>query len=289
MPPKWRVVVALALVSVLSCTDATSVGKIEDPWGLGDLLPSLAVIPSLPATCGPVTVTTFIADKTVPVGTVEVANDEDHLYVVYRTTAAWPILNTALFVGDSPNEIPLSGGGNPRVGKFPYKSSHRDGPTEVVWEIPRATLSGPSAVIAAFAQVGASMEGAWGQGPMISNGGNWSMYFTHELANCAVEPIGPTGGAVTTPDGSARILIPAGALPALTDLALSCAAQPGGQQAWEAFRASFNALIASAVPVRPLSHGCIERRWGYPLRPASPAKHHRARPRRHRQMQTRRK
>jgi hypothetical protein len=52
---------------------------------------------------------------------------------------------------------------------------------------------------------------------------------------------------------------------------------------------SIYASLASAVRVRLLSHGCIERCWGYPLRPASPAKHHRARPRRHPQMQTRRK
>ncbi|MEN8374571.1 MAG: hypothetical protein ABFS34_03915 [Gemmatimonadota bacterium] len=208
------------MLAALSCAESTSIQDPADLWDLGEIGPSLSVIPALPAVCSEITGTALIADEVVPVGTVEVSNDEANLYVVYRTSAAWPILNTAVFVGDSPADIPVNKKGNPRVGKFPFKSAHGPGTMEVVWEIPLTEVSGFDAVIAAFAQVGESAEGAWGAGTAIVENGNWSTFFTHTVAECAAETIDSDGGTITSPDGLATLTIPAGALLAPVDITI---------------------------------------------------------------------
>jgi uncharacterized delta-60 repeat protein len=211
----------LTLTALLlwSCADSTGVIDGEPDFDFGSLGPSLSVIPSLPAVCGVPTVTRLIADEVVPAGTVEATQDAGHLYVVYRTDPAWPILNTAVYVGASVADIPTSGGGNPRVGKFPYKARHH-GEHEVVWEIDLTDAPGDDLVIAAFAQVGEAVEGAWGEGPMISSGGNWSMYFEHRVTRCAAKTVDVSGGTVATPGGEASIEIPAGALPGPLDITI---------------------------------------------------------------------
>ncbi|MDH3207642.1 MAG: hypothetical protein OEO79_13655, partial [Gemmatimonadota bacterium] len=212
--------IILAAVVAASCADPTSVSDQLDPWELGTPGPSLSVIPSLPAVCGGATVIPLIADETVPVGTVEVTQGTDNLYVVYRTDVGWPIRNSAVFVGASTSQIPTNGGGNPRVGKFPYKAEHLGGPNEVVWEVPVTSLSGPEVVVAAFAEVGEAGEGAWGEGEMISPGGSWAMYFMHSTTRCAAETVDASGGSVATPGGEASIQIPAGALTSPTDITI---------------------------------------------------------------------
>lgn len=215
-----RTLLGLPVLALLSCSETVSEPQPgASPWDLGDLAPALAVVSSLPAVCEPVTATRLIADETVAVGTLEVVNDEANLYVIYRTPAEWPILKTAVFVGESVSDVPTSGGGHPQVGRFPHKSSHRSGTTEVIWEIPLDAAPGSGLVVAAFAELGD--EGAWGEGPMISPDGSWAMYLTHTVSNCAAETVGPAGATLTAPDGNATLSIPSGALLTPVDITIS--------------------------------------------------------------------
>jgi hypothetical protein len=214
-----RITSALLLVIAWSCADPASVREGIDTLDVDDFGPSLSVVAALPAVCGAATLTPLIADETVPVGTVRATQDGTHLYVVYRTDVGWPIHKTALYVGSSAGGIPTNHNGNPRVGRFPYVSLHA-GLGEVVWKIPLASLPSSDVVLAAFAEVGATWEGAWGQGPEITAGRSWAMYFTHRVSGCAAATVDAAGGTVATTGGGASLAIPAGALPTATDITI---------------------------------------------------------------------
>lgn len=160
---------------------------------------TLDIVSDLPAICGTTTSVDLIADETVPVGTIQISSDDEHLYVVYRTSSDWPIGKTALFVGDDAGEIPTNAAGNPVIGQFPFQESHPAGTTEVIWEVSLDRLSGLTAVVAAFAEVGETAEGAWADGEPINARGSWATYTTH-----AVTPCGPTA-IVTDPGDPATV------------------------------------------------------------------------------------
>lgn len=210
---------ALLGLLALSCTDPTDVHETLDPWQGGIESASLAIVSTLPATCGDAAVTPLIADETVAVGSVEVTQDGAQIYVVYRTDPGWPIHKTALFVGSSLADLPTTGGGNPQVGRFPHTASH-GGTNEVVWAVPLASLSSPEIVVAAFAEVGEGREGAWGEGEAIDPDGNWSMYFGHTVPGCIVGSVDQAGGEVTSLDGKASLTVDPGALEGAVDITI---------------------------------------------------------------------
>ena len=146
----------------------------------------------------------------ISTGSVTVANDEESLYVTYRSDRGRSILGTALFVGDGVEEIPLTRWGTPRILRFPYVSGHPWGTEEVVWEIPLDEVSGSEAVIAAFGQIG--LLPSWGAGEPIVTGRDWAMYFTYTVSPCATETVGSQGGTITTPGGEVVFDVPVGSL-----------------------------------------------------------------------------
>ena len=76
--------------------------------------------PPCPAVCGESTIVTLVADEVVPVGSVEVVQDESSLYVVYRTEVGWPIHKTALFAGvDGARTFPCPDRATPESGGSP--------------------------------------------------------------------------------------------------------------------------------------------------------------------------
>jgi hypothetical protein len=205
-----RITVVVGLVAAASCDDPTSLPPNPDP-GPETWAPSLSVVSGgVPAVCGDPTEVGLMLAPNIRTGTVEVANDESNLYVTYRSDHGRSILATAVFVGDSPDQIPTTRRGLPRLFQFPYKSGHSFGTTEVVWEIPLSDVSGEEAVVAAFAQVG--WLPSWGEGEPITPGRDWAMYFTHAIADCGPEPVGPEGGTASADDGRATLSVPAGAL-----------------------------------------------------------------------------
>lgn len=200
---------------VWSCSDSTSgpAAGEEESATLPDLsgLPvSRSVVEGAPTVCGAPTEVGLMLGPDLTTGSVTVANDEEHLYVTYRSDAGRPILGTALFVGDAPEEIPVTRWGTPRLLRFPYLSGHAWGTQEVTWQVSLDEVNGTEAVIAAFGQIG--LLPSWGAGEPITPGRDWAMYFTHPVADCAAEPVGSAGGTVRTPGGEVVFQVPADAL-----------------------------------------------------------------------------
>ncbi len=62
--------------------------------------------------------------QTIEVGTLYVANDEDEIFVTYDLSGTdWYLDETHVFVGNA-TDLPLNGGGNPKIGNFPYSMTH---------------------------------------------------------------------------------------------------------------------------------------------------------------------
>lgn len=198
-----------SLLGALTLIAAGSAVSCEGPVAPSDLPPaaesSSSVVSEMPATCGAATTVELVADETVPAGTVKMSNDDAHLYVVYETSPDWPIAKTALFVGDDAGEIPTSGGGNPKVGRFPYGGRHVPGTNEVIWKVDLADVDGSTAVVAAFAEVGENKEGAWADGEPITSVGSWATYATHAIQTCEQGPtaiISAPGNGATVQAGT---------------------------------------------------------------------------------------
>ncbi|WP_034258472.1 hypothetical protein [Altibacter lentus] len=122
--------------------------------------------------------TDLMAGQNMYAGTVNVEYIDGTIVVTYASEGDWGIDETHLFVGDLSN-LPVNGGGNPKIGKFPYKGTHPAGTTTVtVITIPAA--SGECVTVAAHAVVTNAATGqsetAWGDGESIG-GNNWSMMF----------------------------------------------------------------------------------------------------------------
>ena len=85
----------LAVLFAEACADATTVSEEPDSFELSDVGPSLSVVPYLPPVCGDATTTPLILDDAMQIGSVEVTQGPDNLYVVYRTDPDRPMLATS--------------------------------------------------------------------------------------------------------------------------------------------------------------------------------------------------
>jgi hypothetical protein len=127
---------------------------------------------------GIVYVADLFAGQTTLVGSLEIANYNDTVFITYRTTGDWEMKQTHLFVGDF-SEMPINGGGNPQVGRFPFKGNHPNGTHEVTYQGP-AAFSGICYYNAAHAQVRnnntGQTESLWADGAPIG-GNSWATGF----------------------------------------------------------------------------------------------------------------
>jgi hypothetical protein len=127
-------------------------------------------------------------DEENPVGLLTITFDDQHtmMYVTYTTTEC-SIIETHLWVGTDLEDVPRTGSGNPKIGKFPYATEDAAGTNEVVYEIP--VTSGQWYYILAHAVVDCPCIGeetAWGEGDfsiMFSEnpdifGARWGYYLT---------------------------------------------------------------------------------------------------------------
>lgn len=65
----------------------------------------------------------YYGGQNILMGTLDVTNDENFLYVTFNFTGDWHMGQTHLFVGDVA-DIPTNNAGNPIPGQFPYAESH---------------------------------------------------------------------------------------------------------------------------------------------------------------------
>ncbi len=102
---------------------------------------------------------TLFAGQNIPVGTVNVSNDGDNLFVEYLLDAdaivkGWCITETHAHVGGSLKDFPLRGRwNNPAPGQFDYKGKHHPCVTDFSYEIPIDTDWGDDILIATHAVV----------------------------------------------------------------------------------------------------------------------------------------
>ena len=86
--------------------------------------------------------TNLMAGQHHVAGALTVSSDETNLYATYQancsedTGGSWTLKATHLYVGNC-DEIPLSRSGNPKIGKFPYKTEHGTGVSEFTYTIDR--------------------------------------------------------------------------------------------------------------------------------------------------------
>jgi VCBS repeat-containing protein len=159
--------------------------------------------------CGDPTTVSLLSDKNIDIGTVTVTNGETTLFVTYTVTPSWTLVKTDLAVANSLADIPVTNKGNPKVGQFPYHTSH-SGLTEFTYEIPLSGL-GSTMYIAAHTDVSNSgalkTNGAWAQGtPFVPNKGSWGTYFTYTIQACNEPPLAVDDTATVAEDSGATVI-----------------------------------------------------------------------------------
>ncbi|HSM05878.1 MAG TPA: hypothetical protein VK858_14770, partial [Longimicrobiales bacterium] len=171
------------------------------------------------AACSPVLTVPLLADGgAFEVGSVRVANDEADVYVTFETTDGWEITTSHLFVGDEGDRLPVTGGGTPRVGRFPWASNHVEGTTSYTYAVSRADFDAADLLtVAAHADVrrGDQMEGAWADGDPIGSDRSWATAFSYDPVECASELFTVAGGGVLildAPLGPVELSVPPGAV-----------------------------------------------------------------------------
>ena len=146
-----------------------------------------------PDHCGDYVIKPLIGGQNILVGYVATWNDDENLYVHYRTVQGWELGETHLAVATSLIEIPHGRKGNPKIGHFPYKGEHDPSLTDVRYTIPLEWAVDIQLYLAAHAVVYlynddrkiVQEETAWGDGcfPCFDSP-SWAMFFTFSIQAC---------------------------------------------------------------------------------------------------------
>jgi hypothetical protein len=124
---------------------------------------------------------TFWAGQHIDVGTVTYKIDDNNFYIIYDcSSSGWLISETHAFAGYK-EDMPLNKPGAPKVGKFPFKSTHNPKVSTYTYTIAKVDL--PNATddaifVAAHAVVhnpNGGNETAWAEGTRFTDKG-WGMY-----------------------------------------------------------------------------------------------------------------
>ena len=128
----YLIVLALILGLVLTGCFLSNVGQVPttEQSGISYLTKG---------TPGDHDVFTLYAGQHIDVGTVEVWNDTENLYVKYMVDDPWCLIETHLHVAASLEDIPQTEKGNPIPGQFGYKSEHNC-ESDFLYTIPLANL-----------------------------------------------------------------------------------------------------------------------------------------------------
>jgi len=138
---------------------------------------------------------TFLAGQSINVGTVTVWNDATNLYVAYQLDGNYQLKTTHMYVG-SCSTIPVNGAGNPRIGLYPYQTTHADNTQLYVYVVPLSSLPSGCLCVSSHAEVVAYgtngsqtfNQTGWAQGEQINDGGSWAMKFGYCIQQCEEQP-----------------------------------------------------------------------------------------------------
>ena len=142
------------------------------------------------------TVVDLIAGQNEVIGTVTVTNDDDEITVTYSLAGDWYMTESHLHIASDCGDIPQTGSGNPKVGRFEF-SDHYDPATQEDTYVASLDAQGfepgDLVCIAAHAAVfededddgvydaGEREETAWGDGTRFTERGNWAMHLEYEI------------------------------------------------------------------------------------------------------------
>lgn len=133
--------------------------------------------------------TELFGGQTILVGSLEVTNDEEFLYVTYITTNDWYLNETHLYVGPF-DELPTNNSNTPVPGHFPYSEDHVGLVNTYTYTIPLEGLP-DCYIIAAHASVYKIVNGevvqsetAWGFGTPFPNTNRWGWYMDYCTQVC---------------------------------------------------------------------------------------------------------
>ncbi|MCT8339142.1 hypothetical protein MG296_03670 [Flavobacteriaceae bacterium TK19130] len=129
--------------------------------------------------------TPLIAGQNEIAGTVSIVYVDDAIEIRYETNDDWTLKETHLFVGDC-EDMPINGGGNPKIGQFPLAENHGGNTAAYAYSI-NPTEYPECVCIAAHAVVKSTTsnkkETAWAEGQEFP-GNSWAMYFDYCLDYC---------------------------------------------------------------------------------------------------------
>lgn len=163
-----------SLLLLTACSTEPTVNTVEDNYA------NLITGEETPDPTTNLGQTDLLAGQHILSGIVTVALDNGEVAVTYTSEGDWEIVETHLYIGPL-SGLPTNGGGNPKIGHFPFKDTHNPGTTEVVVGNTGISLaSGECIIVAAHAVVINTVTGdeetAWGAGNPIG-GNSWAMQF----------------------------------------------------------------------------------------------------------------
>jgi hypothetical protein len=170
-------------VLLISCQKSDDIRQLPDQSQLMLNIPEGYSVPE----CVTPVETAMLAGQSINVGTVTVWNDANNVYVNYVMTGDYRVKKTHLYVGAC-SGIPVNNAGNPRIGQYPYQTTHgTTGVQSFLYIIPKSSLppEGTCLCVSSHAEVVAYntsgqqtfSQTGWGQGEQITDGGSWAMKF----------------------------------------------------------------------------------------------------------------
>jgi hypothetical protein len=183
-------VFSLLILGVLGCSETPSVTQSGEPEA------ARPMANDYDQPCGTPWVATFYAGQYIDVGTVAVSNDEDSLYVTINTTGGWVMAESHVAVASAVDDIPQTGSGNPKVGRFAFAADHDPPVNTYYYAVSVTGYDQTQPLCIAVHAIVQRIEGghvvqqetAWADGEDFP-GANWATYIAY-----AVQPCGGGGG-----------------------------------------------------------------------------------------------
>ena len=166
---------------------------VEDPPNEALTSDDIYFIPINPENiCGAIVEKPLKANDEFIGGLLSIANDEDNIFVSFKTIEGWMIGETHLFLGDIEN-LPTTNSGNPILGHFPYKT-YEEPQVEITISVLRSALVFEDENITIVAQakifkgegedlVTRSLFAEWDENLSFS-GPRWGGGFEYEIQLC---------------------------------------------------------------------------------------------------------
>lgn len=129
----------------------------------------------------------LIAGQHYNAGSVNVDLIDGEIVISYQSSGDWDISGIHIDISGCDNlTFPTTGSGNPKIGKFEYKSEHEDGINQVDYFFNEADL-GDQFCVALHAVVedgNGNRETAWADGGHDFGGNSWAMYASVDFSVC---------------------------------------------------------------------------------------------------------